>query len=195
MKRLFAACVAVGLLPTAGATASATLWVNTQDLYRIVGRNTVPEVYTFEWRQEYDGSADPILGATLTIVADDVDNVLASTGNDEDDFIAYRPAAGEPWTDLGPLTQLAAYTGNGPEAGAAGQHTTTVFTLPDADAWLRGTDGFSVRLIVEDWWNMEIETATLTVERGVPVAVPAPPAVLLCLAGLETVPRRLRRRG
>ena len=149
-----------------------------------------------EWFQEYDGSIDPIHWAKLTIVADDVDNVLSSTGNDEDDFVAYRLGSSGPWTTLGSLTQLASYASTGPTAGAgpAEQQTTTVFTLPDAGLWLAGASGFYARLVVEDWWNMEIETATLSVEREGPAAIPAPSALLLGLLGLGGLGVKLHRR-
>lgn len=196
MKRLVAAGMIAGLLHSVSVMASPTPWENMQDLYTIVGWKTTPEFYTFEWFQMYDGSPDPIHWAKLTIVADDVDNVHPTTGNAEDDMIAYRLASGDPWTTLGPLVRLASYTSTAPTAGAgpAEQQTTTVFTLPDAGLWLAGASGFYARLVVEDWWNMEIETAALSVEREGPAAIPAPSALLLGLLGLGGLGVKSHRR-
>ena len=172
MKRLIAICGVIALL-SATSSAIASMYVETVDVYQYaIGPAKIGYTHT------YDHSADPILTATLSIVADDVDL-------GELDMVSVQDFGGT-WHDLGYLSDMGSYTNWNyyPGAGNPNQPlTTTVFNLDPS--WI---NGLPVNVKVDADWGVEIETSTLTVEQ-----VPVPGAILLGILGLGAAGLKLRK--
>jgi len=146
MIRLSVAAFAV--LVTA---ANATVYQNSYNLY--LGGEWGDEL---RWSHFYDGSVDIVESATLTIVADDVDD-------DEDHYVSlYCDGV---WRTLGRLrdmgytTLLVGYK-DGPGCYRENRLTTTVFYLNPS--WL--ASHMPVKVRVDSWSTVEVETSTLRVE-------------------------------
>jgi hypothetical protein len=140
---------------------------------------------------DYEAALDAgqISGASLTIVADDVD--LGHEVN-----IRFIDKYGNPH-DLGQL-QTMTFSDNGgvtPGPGVLdGHRTTTIFTIDPH--WLNGVKVKgavgSIQLIADE--QEEIEWSYLTVTYSpTPVPVPAPGAALLAVMGMALVNRLQRR--
>lgn len=179
MTKTIATFAALVVLLTAGS-AVADMYEEPLDVYQYSVGGTIAFTHT------YDGSSAPILSATLTIVADDVDG----RGNDmdgEQDMVSIQDTGGI-WHDLGYLNDMGYYTNFNyyPGAGNPDQPlTTTVFALDPS--WF--DTSLPAQVSIESAWGAEIETSTLTVQR-----VPVPGAVLLGALGLSAATCRLRRR-
>jgi len=110
---------------------------------------------TISWSHTYDGSADPIATATLTIVADDVDG--PGNGMDgEQDNVYFNGHL------LGLLNDIGYYTNWGVSPGPGNPNqplTTTTFNLDPS--WI--SPSMPTVVEVETGWEVEIETSTLTV--------------------------------
>jgi hypothetical protein len=177
MKRLITICVAVTVLLAVSAVPAFATFVQTIDVY------TYSVGGTIDWQHTYDHSADPVLSASLTIVADDVDGPGNDT-NGEQDMVLIKDKNGT-WHDLGLLNNIGYYTDWNYYPGPGNPYqplTTTVFDINPL--WLN--DAFPVEVKVETSWGVEIETSKLTV-----VPVPEPATIcLLALGGFSLLRKR-----
>jgi hypothetical protein len=177
MKKLITICTVVGVIVAASSVPARATYIYTETI----------ELYIYgvsqdiDWVHTYDHSADPVLSASLTIVADDVDA-------GENDEVYFTDSIGTEHF-LGYLEQMDFYTdwdywpgpGNPPHPNAI---TETVFTLDPS--WL-DTTPVQVR-IDRGNWGVEIETSTLSV-----VQVPEPATI--CLLGLGALSLLRRKRS
>ncbi|MFX1258913.1 MAG: vWA domain-containing protein [Promethearchaeota archaeon] len=112
---------------------------------------------TINWSHTYDGSANPIETATLTIVADDVDGPSNITDGEQDEVYFNGHY-------LGLLNDIGYYTNWNYDPGPGNPNqplTTTTFNLDPA--WISPT--MPIVVDVETLWGVEIETSTLTVHQ------------------------------
>jgi len=151
------------------AHAAGPSWSETVNVY------TYSVGGTISWDHQaspYDITVYPVVSATLTIVADDVDD-------NEDDLVRFRDPGGT-WHNLGYLNDMGFYTNWAYQAGAgntAHPDAITTTTLTVDPSWI---DGNQAEIQVEVAWGTEIETATLAVEHTPEL----PPSALLCLGSL-----------
>jgi len=186
VKRLITICVVVGLLLITNTTVANPTYVETVDVYEVLqtGGSSAP----IDWTHTYDGSADPIAWATLTIVAEGVDGPAPGGSPDGEDDMVYFDGH-----FLGYLTQQDFYNPGleiNPGPGALGapytELTTSVFNLDPS--WI--VPSMPTAVWVEGGnWIMEVETSTLTV-----TPIPAPGAILLGGIGVALVGWLRRRR-
>ena len=166
MKKLIIICTLVTLILGVNNTVrGVNVYEQTIDVY------TYSVGGTINWAHTYDHSADPIESATLSIVADDVDD-----GEDDEVWLKDKDYN---WHYLGLLNDMGYYTNWSyyPDQPL----TTTVFNLDPS--WL---DTVPVEVRIEALWGVEIETSTLTV-----VQVPEPATIcLLGLGGLALIRKR-----
>lgn len=163
--------VMAGLLLMTNAALAAPTYVETVDVYQVLQSSSTP--LSHSWNHTYDGSADPIAWATLTIVAEGVDGPDTDGSPDgEDDEVYFEGHF------LGYLTQQDFYNPGfdiQQGAGALGPPqtalTTSVFNLDPS--WISPLMTATVTVEAGNW-IMEVETSTLTV-----ASVPAPGALLL----------------
>ncbi|HUU16566.1 MAG TPA: hypothetical protein VMW72_05405 [Sedimentisphaerales bacterium] len=197
MKKLMIFFVAVGLLSITNYAAANPTFYETVDVYTVLDTpNWVPGTLPPDtYDHTYDGSVDPLVSgsqigsATLTIVADDVDN-------GENDPIRIQIDGGS-WINLGELTQMSGYTDDqwavGPgNTGNPAAITTTVFDLGSYFdlSLLEGGATLTVEFGVEPYWGYELETSQLVIVS----AIPAPGAILLGSIGVGLVGWLRRRR-
>ena len=171
MKKLITMCGVLALLSVTNS-AIAGMYVETLPIYQYTVGGTINYAHT------YDHSADPIQFATLTIVADDVDQ-------GEDDLVSVQDSD-LIWHDLGYLNDIGYYTNWDYQPGPGNDDqplTTTVFNLDPS--WI---NGLPINVHVESSWGVEIETSTLTIQQ-----VPLPGAILLGMLGLSAAGVKLRK--
>lgn len=146
-----AVILATGLSANAGFTEVV-------DLYKVSDPYTPGEI--IGWNHTYDHSSDPIVSATLTIVADDVDGGRNRHAGGEEDEVWLKDGT-DIWHYLGLLDDMGFYTNYNYFPGVGNpvleEMTSTTFTL---DPSLIG-DGFTIEVRVENYWEVEIETSTL----------------------------------
>ncbi len=176
MKKILLCAFMVTVCLAINVSQAAATFSETVDVYQYSIGGTI------NWAHTYDFSASPIDTATLTIVADDVDD-------DEDDVVWLQDGGGV-WHNLGLLNDIGYYTNYNydPGPGNASQPvTSTTFNLDPL--WISGA--IPVQVMIESSWGVEIETSTLEITA---VAVPAPGAVSLGLLGMGVV-RWLRKKN
>ncbi|MDO5675862.1 MAG: PEP-CTERM sorting domain-containing protein [bacterium] len=193
MKKQFVAALATGIFLVGMTGMANATYIEELDLIKILGDNAyiAGSGDTESWTHTYSFSEPtPLLWATLTIVADDVDPPTPS--NDTGELIIVSIFADNTWIQLGELKQGQEYTnwnykpGYGAYSDNIGNYTTTVFNLDLA--WLQPEMEFKV--VMAGNYGAEIEKSTLTVQ-GSPVPVPAT-AILFGagLAGLAGIARK-----
>jgi len=183
MKKLITISLAATVLLAVSAVPAFATFVQTIDVYTYSVGGDV------NWVHTYDHSADPVLSASLTIVADDVDGPKYDPNGNmlldgEQDKVWLKDQSGT-WQYLGLLNQMPYYTNWSyyPGSGNPNQPlTTTVFTIDPS--WLNAVP---VEVKVEPLWGVEIETSTLTV-----VPIPEPATVGILGLGVLTLLRRKR---
>lgn len=177
MKRFLTICGAIAMFCVTNV-AVADMYVETLNVYQVTTGGTI------DYAHSYDGSADPIAWATLTIVADDVDGPGNEMDGEQD---AVYISAGGGWQYLGLLNDMGYYTNWNYQPGAGNDYQPLTMTVFDLDlSWIASSMPIQVR--VETNWQVEIETSTLTVQQ-----VPLPGAVLLGFLGLSAAGMKLRR--
>ncbi len=163
MKKIFLLLIGIVVFTFATSPAGAT-YIQTLDIYDYSIGGTI------NWNHTYDFSeTSPLLSATLSIVADDVDG--PGNGLDGEQDAVYLNG-----TLLGYLTMLPGYTNWGYTPGPGGDITTSIFNIPlGLIDWT-----LPISIVVEQSWGVEIETSDLTVQG----TVPEPSTLLLFGAGL-----------
>lgn len=193
MKKQFVAALATGIFLVGMTGMANATYIEELDLIKILDKDAyiVGEGSYTAWTHTYDFSEpNPLLWATLTIVADDVDPASDSNTTGEIDYVYIF--VNDQRIMLGELKRGTEYSnwsykpGYGAHPENLGNYTTTVFDLDLA--WLQSDMKFQVE--VAGNWGVEIEKSTLTVQ-GSPVPVPAT-AILFGagLAGLAGIVRR-----
>ncbi|MBN1380526.1 MAG: PEP-CTERM sorting domain-containing protein [Deltaproteobacteria bacterium] len=156
MKKWCLGLIVISFLFLPMDASAANFYEETIDVYEASYGGTI------SWQHTYDFSVDNPILATLTIVADDVDGAGQGMDGEQDEVYFVGNYLGL-LTDMGFYTNFEYYPGAGnpnhPDA-----ITTSVFNLDLS--WLAAV--MEVWVDVEDLWEVEIETSTLTVVGRTP---------------------------